>query len=64
MSEEALVLVERDGNVGVVRLNRPKQLNALSGDCESYIRDPKLPPNVLSIRLEMPRPRGTGESRP
>ena len=32
MSEEALVLVERDGNVGVVRLNRPKQLNALSGE--------------------------------
>ena len=32
MSEEALVLVERDGTVGVVRLNRPKQLNALSGE--------------------------------
>jgi hypothetical protein len=32
------------------------ELNALSGDCECYVRDPKLPPNVLSIRLEMPRP--------
>jgi enoyl-CoA hydratase len=28
----ALVLVERDGPVGVVLLNRPKQLNALSGE--------------------------------
>jgi enoyl-CoA hydratase len=27
-----LVLVERDGHVGVVLLNRPKQLNALSGE--------------------------------
>ncbi|HKI92191.1 MAG TPA: enoyl-CoA hydratase-related protein, partial [Gaiellaceae bacterium] len=27
-----LVLVERDGAVGVVLLNRPKQLNALSGE--------------------------------
>ena len=31
MSDE-LVLVERDGRVAVVRLNRPKQLNALSGE--------------------------------
>jgi enoyl-CoA hydratase len=29
---DALVLVERDGHVGVVLLNRPKQLNALSGE--------------------------------
>jgi enoyl-CoA hydratase len=29
---EPLVLVERDGRVAVVRLNRPKQLNALSGE--------------------------------
>lgn len=29
---EALVLVERDGRVAVVLLNRPKQLNALSGE--------------------------------
>ena len=29
---EPNVLVERDGRVGVVRLNRPKQLNALSGE--------------------------------
>jgi len=28
----SLVLVERDGRVGVVLLNRPKQLNALSGE--------------------------------
>jgi enoyl-CoA hydratase len=30
--EEPNVLVERDGRVAVVRLNRPKQLNALSGE--------------------------------
>jgi enoyl-CoA hydratase len=30
--EERIVLVERDGPVGVVLLNRPKQLNALSGE--------------------------------
>ncbi|HET7567216.1 MAG TPA: enoyl-CoA hydratase-related protein [Gaiellaceae bacterium] len=30
--DDALVLVEREGAVGVVLLNRPKALNALSGD--------------------------------
>ena len=30
--QEELVLVERDGRVGVVLMNRPKQLNALSGE--------------------------------
>jgi enoyl-CoA hydratase len=30
--EEPNVLVERDGRVGVVLMNRPKQLNALSGE--------------------------------
>jgi len=29
---EPIVLVERDGRVGVVTMNRPKQLNALSGE--------------------------------
>jgi enoyl-CoA hydratase len=29
---EPIVLVERDGHVAVVRLNRPEQLNALSGE--------------------------------
>jgi enoyl-CoA hydratase len=29
---DELVVVERDGHVGVVRMNRPKQLNALSGE--------------------------------
>jgi enoyl-CoA hydratase len=29
---EPNVLVERDGRIGVVRMNRPKQLNALSGE--------------------------------
>ena len=29
---EPNVLVERDGRVGIVRMNRPKQLNALSGE--------------------------------
>jgi enoyl-CoA hydratase len=32
MSADPLVLVERDGPVGVVRLNRPQQLNALSAE--------------------------------
>ena len=31
-ADDALVLVERDGHVAVVLLNRPKQLNALSGE--------------------------------
>ncbi len=30
--EEPIVLVERDGRVGIVAMNRPKQLNALSGE--------------------------------
>ena len=29
---EPNVLVERDGRVGIVRMNRPQQLNALSGE--------------------------------
>jgi enoyl-CoA hydratase len=32
VSADPLVLVERDGPVGVVRLNRPQQLNALSAE--------------------------------
>jgi enoyl-CoA hydratase len=32
VSGDPLVLVERDGRVGVVLMNRPKQLNALSGE--------------------------------
>ncbi|HET7568143.1 MAG TPA: enoyl-CoA hydratase-related protein [Gaiellaceae bacterium] len=32
MSEAELVRVERDGRVGVVLMNRPRQLNALSGE--------------------------------
>jgi enoyl-CoA hydratase len=32
VSDDALVRVERDGRVAVVLLNRPKQLNALSGE--------------------------------
>jgi enoyl-CoA hydratase len=35
--EEPNVLVERDGRVAVVRLNRPKQLNALSGELMSAL---------------------------
>ena len=30
--QDALAIVERDGRVGVVLMNRPKQLNALSGE--------------------------------
>ena len=36
---EPLVLTERDGRVGIVRLNRPKQLNALSGELMSALVD-------------------------
>jgi enoyl-CoA hydratase len=32
LSVTSLVIVERDGRVGVVLMNRPQQLNALSGD--------------------------------
>jgi enoyl-CoA hydratase len=38
-SGDPLVLVERDGRVGVVLLNRPKQLNALSGELMSALVD-------------------------
>ena len=30
MSDEALILVETDGPVGIIRINRPKVLNALN----------------------------------
>jgi enoyl-CoA hydratase len=36
---EPIVLTERDGRVGIVRLNRPKQLNALSGELMSALVD-------------------------
>jgi enoyl-CoA hydratase len=39
MSQEPNVLVERDGRIAVVLLNRPKQLNALSGDLMSALVD-------------------------
>jgi enoyl-CoA hydratase len=37
--EEPIVLVERDGRVGVVTMNRPKQLNALSGELMASVVD-------------------------
>jgi len=37
--EEPNVLVERDGPVGVVTMNRPKQLNALSGELMGAVVD-------------------------
>ena len=37
MEEPTLVVSERDGRVGVVRLNRPQQLNALSGELMSAL---------------------------
>ena len=37
MTEEQLVLVERDGRVGVVLMNRPKQLNALSDELTAAV---------------------------
>jgi enoyl-CoA hydratase len=37
VSDEQIVLVERDGAVGVVLMNRPKQLNALSGELMSAL---------------------------
>jgi enoyl-CoA hydratase len=39
MSEEPNVLVERDGRIAVVRMNRPKQLNALSGELMGAVVD-------------------------
>jgi enoyl-CoA hydratase len=55
VSEEALVLVERDGHVGVVRLNRPKQLNALSGELMdalvAALRELDADPEVRAIVL-------------
>jgi len=39
VNSDPLVLVERDGRVAVVLLNRPKQLNALSGDLMSALVD-------------------------
>jgi enoyl-CoA hydratase len=37
--DDALVRVERDGRVGVVLMNRPKQLNALSGELMAALVD-------------------------
>ena len=34
-----LVVTERDGAVGVVRLNRPEKLNAFAGDMRDRIGD-------------------------
>jgi len=55
VSEEALVLVERAGHVGVVLLNRPKQLNALSGELMdalvATLRELDADPEVRAIVL-------------
>jgi enoyl-CoA hydratase len=37
--EEPIVLIERDGRVGVVLMNRPQQLNALSGELMGAVVD-------------------------
>jgi enoyl-CoA hydratase len=37
--EEPIVLVERDGRVGIVTMNRPKQLNALSSELMGSVVD-------------------------
>jgi enoyl-CoA hydratase len=39
VNDEGLVVVERDGRVGVVLMNRPKQLNALSNDLMDALVD-------------------------
>jgi enoyl-CoA hydratase len=39
MSEEPNVIVERDGRIAVVLMNRPKQLNALSGELMGAVVD-------------------------
>ena len=36
---EPIVLIERDGRVGLVTMNRPKQLNALSGELMAAVVD-------------------------
>jgi len=39
VNNDPLVLVERDGRVAIVRMNRPKQLNALSGELMGALVD-------------------------
>lgn len=39
MTEPERVLVERDGEIGIVRLNRPEKLNAFAGDMRDRIGD-------------------------
>jgi enoyl-CoA hydratase len=54
--EEPIVLVEREDHVGVVRMNRPRQLNALSGELMGAVvaalqeldRDPEIRAIVLA----------------
>lgn len=49
-NQDALILTETDGHVGIIRLNRPKVLNALnpelmsmlSAQAESYDKDPNI----------------------
>ena len=36
--DDAAVLIERDGAVGVVRLNRPQKLNAFAGEMRDQQR--------------------------
>ena len=37
MTEDNTILVERDGNLGWIRINRPERLNALAGDMRDRI---------------------------
>ncbi len=39
MADEALILTETDGHVGILRLNRPKALNAISPDLIQQVAD-------------------------
>ena len=52
---DPIVLVERDGRVGVVMMNRPKQLNALSGELMdgvvAALRDFDSDPEIRAIVL-------------
>jgi len=47
--EEPIVVIERDARVGVVLMNRPKQLNALSGELMSALVAASMDPLVVWV---------------
>jgi 2-(1,2-epoxy-1,2-dihydrophenyl)acetyl-CoA isomerase len=39
MTDDSSILIERDGNLGWIRINRPERLNALAGDMRDRLHD-------------------------